>query len=72
VTEPATSPALETARVAPGSRGADPTRSITDPTATDDPSDVHRSRMEIMSLIADRLLLEEDSGGFCPTPGLLA
>ena len=51
VTDPATSPALETARVAPGSRGAEPMRSITEPTATAVPSAVHRSRMEIMSLI---------------------
>ena len=51
VTEPATSPAPETASVAPGSRGAEPIRSITEPTATAVPSDVQRSRMEIMSLI---------------------
>ena len=59
---PAISPAPETASVAPGSRGAEPMRSITDPTAMAVPSDVHRSRMEIMSLI-DRpnVLPQEDS-----------
>src|SRR4051794_36294010 len=62
VTEPAISPAPETASVAPGSRGAEPMRSITDPTAMAVPSDVQRSRMEIMSLIDRPILpLEEDS-----------
>ena len=51
VTEPATSPVAETASVAPGSRGAEPIRSITEPSATAVPSPVQRSRMGRMSFI---------------------
>ena len=57
MTPPAISRFDETASAAPGSRGAEPIRSTTEPSATAAPSPVHRSRISMMSLIGNVLLL---------------
>ena len=51
VTPPAISRGDETASAAPGSRGAEPIRSTTEPSATAEPSPVHRWRVAMMSFM---------------------